>query len=311
MTAAGADGQMMPMHANERPLDALLVRRLVGGQFPALSGLPVRAVPWPGSDNVMYRLGGELVVRLPRWRPSEAAAARFEKECVWLPRLAGRLSLSIPEVVEIGEPACGYPFRWAILRWLEGEPASLSRFGDERQAAMDIAGFVGVLHGLDATDGLAPGPHNASRGAPLAQRDEATREAIGSLGPDVEPTRVVAAWEGAVSAPAWREAPRWIHGDLDARNVLVRDGRVSAVVDFGCLGVGDPACDVMAAWKLFSPKAREVFRRELDVDDATWERGRGWAISQAVIGLSYYTEDSNPVLMAEARRGLAEALADR
>jgi aminoglycoside phosphotransferase (APT) family kinase protein len=298
------------MHADERPLDVPFVRRLLAGQFPALSGLALSPVASPGSDNAMYRLGDELVVRLPRWRPSEAAGVRLEKECRWLPWLAPRLPLPIPAVVGVGEPADGYPFRWAVISWLQGEPARLEAVGDQERAAGDLARFLTCLQAVDPSGGPAPGPHNAFRGVPLAERDESTREAIRRVGPMVEEAPILAAWEDAVTAPEWNGAPRWIHGDLDPRNVLVRGGRVSAVVDFGCLGVGDPACDAMAAWKLFPAKPREVFRRELGADDATWARGRGWAISQAMSALSYYTQHTNPVLIGEARRWLAEALAD-
>ena len=298
------------MHADERPLDAAFVRRLLAGQLPALSGLPLSPVPSLGSDNAMYRLGDELLVRLPRWRPSKAAGARLEKECRWLPWLAPRLPLPIPALVGVGEPADGYPFRWAVLRWLEGEPARLERSGDQERAAADLARFLTCLQAADPTGGPAPGPHNAFRGVPLGERDRSTREAIDRVGSTAEAAPILAAWEEAVSAPEWEGAPRWIHGDLDARNLLVRDARLSAVVDFGCLGVGDPACDAMAAWKLFTAKPRELFRRELGADDATWARARGWAISQAMSALSYYTEHTNPILIAEARRWLAEALAD-
>ena len=181
------------------------------------------------------------------------------------------------------------------------------RFG---QAASDLAEFVAALQRIDATDGPRPGAHNSFRGVPLATRDEPTRAAIAPWA-----TRSTgggtAAWEAALGAPEWHRAPVWIHGDLDPRNVLVAHGRLSAVIDFGCLGVGDPACDVMVAWKLFTAHTRDVFRAALAVDDATWARARGWALSQALIALGYYTLETNRVLVLEARRWLVEVLADR
>jgi aminoglycoside phosphotransferase (APT) family kinase protein len=166
------------------------------------------------------------------------------------------------------------------------------------------------LQRVDATGGPPPGRHNAFRGVSLAARDDSTRAAIASLGETIDAGTVTAAWDAALQAPEWERPVVWIHGDLDSRNMLVERGRLTAVIDFGCLGVGDPACDVMVAWKVFSADARERFRTELSVDDATWARGRGWALSQALNALSYYTLETNPVLVVEADRWLAEVLVD-
>ena len=296
------------MHADEVETDVSLVRRLVETQFPRWAELPIESVrPW-GTDNALYRLGDDKVARLPRIR---RATTTLEKEIRWLPRLAPLLPLAIPTLLAVGQPGDGYPFPWSVYSWLEGETATVDRIADQRQAAIDLAQFVGALQRADPADGPAPGQHNASRGEPLMMRDESTRAAIAALSGRIDVEAVTAAWEAALHVPEWSGAAVWIHGDLDSRNVLVEQRRLSAVIDFGCLGVGDPACDVMVAWKLFSGEARDVFRAELAVDEATWARAHGWALSQAVMALSYYTLETNPVLVSEAQRWMFEVLAER
>ena len=221
------------------------------------------------------------------------------------------MPLAVPVPLALGEPADGYPFVWSIYTWLEGETATVERIADPDQAATDLARFVAALQRIDPTDGPPPGEHNSFRGEPLASRDESTRNAISTLSGSIDVDAVTAVWDAALGAPDWPGAPVWIHGDLDSRNLLVREGRLSAVIDFGCLGVGDPACDVMVAWKLLSTETRDIFRAELSVDEATWARGRGWALSQALGALAYYTLETNPVLVGEAHRWMAEVLADR
>ena len=198
-----------------------------------------------------------------------------------------------------------------MCRWLEGENATPERLADPGQAALDLAGFVSALQHVDTTGGPGPGRHNSFRGLPLATRDDPTRTGIASLGSAVDANAASAAWDEALAAPEWDSPPTWIHGDLDSRNMLATEGRLSAVLDFGCLGVGDPAYDVMVAWKLLAAEARGLFRSALVVDDATWARARGLTLSQALIALGYYTMETNPVLVLEARRWLAEVLADR
>jgi len=248
-----------------------------------------------------------MAVRLPRihW-----ATGQVEKEHRWLPRLATLLPLAIPVPLAKGKPAEGYPWDWSVCRWLEGENATLERIADPRRAATELAQFIAALQRIDPTDGPPPGEHNSFRGVPLTTRDESTRAAITSLAGTIDLGAVTAAWEAALRAPEWEDAPVWIHGDLDSRNLLVEQGRLSSVIDFGCLGVGDPACDVMVAWKVLSADTRDIFRAELSVDEASWARGRGWALSQALMALSYYTLETNPVLVREAHQWMAEVLAD-
>jgi aminoglycoside phosphotransferase (APT) family kinase protein len=295
------------MHADEVHTDIRLVRSLIAAQFPQWADLAIQTVPSWGTDNALYRLGDDMVVRLPRRQKN---TAQLEKERRWLPRLAPFLPLSVPVAFAVGEAAEGYPFAWSVYPWLEGQAATVERIADLGQAATDLAHFIAALRRFDPTDGPPPGAHNSFRGVPLATRDEATRNAIASLEATIDVGAVTAAWEAALRAPEWRRPPVWIHGDLDSRNLLVEQGRLSAVIDFGCLGVGDPAYDVMVAWKIFSADTRDIFRTALSVDGATWARGRGLALSQALIALSYYTLETNPVLVREAQRWLAEVLAD-
>ena len=295
------------MHVDEVDIDAPLVRRLLDAQFPEWADLPIEPVLPRGTDNALYRLGDEMVARLPR---TERTSTRLKKERRWLPRIAPLLPLAVPRPLAEGTPADDYPFAWSVYRWLNGENATPDRIADEKQLALDLAEFVAALQRIDPTPGPPPGEHNFFRGAPLASRDAATRAAIAALRTELDAPTVTAAWEDALRAPEWHSAPIWIHGDLDARNVLVKNSRLSAVVDFGGLGVGDPACDAMAAWKLFSAEARNVFRTALAIDEANCVRSKGWALSQALIALAYYTEETNAVLVGESRRWLAAVLAD-
>jgi len=290
------------MHADEVDTDEVLVRRLLAAQFPSWADLPIEGIPSAGTDNAIYRLGNDMAVRLPRihW-----AVSQVEKEHLWLPILAGQLPLAIPVPLAKGDPAEGYPWQWSVYRWLEGGNAGTDRIDDLRQAALDLAQFIAALRAIDPTGG----PHHG-RGAALETRDASTRDAIRALRGMIDCEAVTAAWEAALQAPAWDGAPVWFHGDILPRNLLVDRGRLSAVIDFGCLGVGDPACDLMIAWELFSGPSRDVFRAELAVDDATWARGRGHALSRALVFIPYYVE-TNPAGVGHARRAIDEVLADR
>jgi len=292
------------MHADEVATDAALVRRLLAAQFPDWVTLPIERVRSAGTDHAIYRLGDELAARLPR---IDRVREQVHKEHEWLPRLARHLPLAVPVPLAKGEPGEGYPWHWSVCRWLEGENATHKRLTDLGHAAIALAEFVAALQRIDPTGGPAPGVHNFFRGVPLALRDERTREAIEALHGVVDTRAATAAWEAALAAPAWRGAPVWIHGDLSAGNLLAVRGRLSAVIDFGGLAVGDPACDLIAAWSLFSGRARDVFRAALAVDDATWARGRGWALSVSLIALPYY-RNTNPAIVAEATRTIDEVL---
>jgi aminoglycoside phosphotransferase (APT) family kinase protein len=289
------------VHAGEVATDASLVRRLLAAQFPDWADLHIERVPSAGTDNAIYRLGDDMAVRLPR---IEWADGQVEREHQWLPRLAPHLPLAIPYQLAMGGPAEGYPWRWAVYRWLEGDNATHDRIADLGQAATDLAHFIAALQRIDPTDGPR---ERRSRGVPLAERDGATREAIAALHGVLDTDAATSQWEEALRAPVWPGPGVWLHGDLNEGNLLARDGRLHAVIDFGTMAVGDPACDLMVAWTLLTAETREVFRAALPLDDATWVRGRGWALSWALIVLPYYTK-TNPGLCRIAEYTIAEVL---
>jgi aminoglycoside phosphotransferase (APT) family kinase protein len=289
------------MHADEMDTDVRLVGRLLAGQFPQWAHLPLEPVPSAGTDNALYRLGDDMAVRLPR---IQWAVEDVDKEHQWLPRLAPLLPVAVPVPLGKGEPAEGYPWHWSIYPWLDGENPAVDGITDPGSLATELAQFVAALHRIDPTGGPP-----ASRGIPLADRDAPTRTAIDALQGIVDTAAATAAWDAAAQTPAWPGPPVWVHGDLSPGNLLTVDGRLSAVIDFGGLGVGDPACDLIVAWNLLPANTRNVLRAALRVDDATWERGRGWALSIALIQLPYYHR-TNPVLAASARYVISEVLAD-
>ena len=293
------------MHIDEVESDAHLVRRLLAAQFPQWAGLTIDLVHSAGTDNALYRVGDDMVVRLPR---IAAAAGQVDKEHQWLPKFAPLLTLPIPAPLAKGAPGEGYPWNWSVYRWLEGEPASIERLASPSQTANELARFIATLHRIDPAGGPPPGTHNSFRGAALAMRDTATRNAISALRGAVDVAAATSAWDAALQAPQWDDGPVWIHGDLQSGNLLAQHGQLTAVIDFGCIGVGDPACDLIVAWNLFSAESRHIFRNALQVDDATWARGRGWALSIGLIALPYYWT-TNPELARINRYAIDEVLA--
>ncbi len=293
------------MHAHEMYTDADLVRRLLGAQMPQWADLPIWPVESAGTDNAIYRLGDSMAVRMPR---IDWAVPAVAKEQRWLPYLAPQLPLPIAEPLAQGQPGAGYPWPWAIYRWLPGTSASAGVISDLEQAALDLARFIRALWRID-TQGAPHASAHALRGAALITRDAATRAAISALDGMIDTSAATAVWETALAAAEWQRAPVWFHGDVLPGNLLVDHGRLSAVIDFSGMGVGDPACDLMIAWALFSDASRAVFRTALAVDAATWMRARGHALSQALIFIPYYLH-TNPVGVARARQQLAAVLAD-
>ncbi|WP_246074515.1 aminoglycoside phosphotransferase family protein [Nonomuraea terrae] len=278
-------------------ITAALVRRLVDTQFPQWAGLPLRLVDPAGSDHVIYRLGDELSVRLPR---HAGAIGQARKELEWLPRLAPHLPLAIPVPVDVGRPAFGYPWHWAVSRWLDGEVVTVEALGGSSAAAVELAEFLTALQRFgDAPAGLA--------GRPLADRDRATRAAIARVGGVFDRAAMTQLWDTALGAPEWDRPAVWFHGDFHTGNLLTVGGRLSAVIDFGGLGAGDPACDLVIAFTLMSAGSRAVFRAALGVDEATWTRGRGWALAT---GLNAYTAyaATDARVAAQTTRQITEAL---
>jgi aminoglycoside phosphotransferase (APT) family kinase protein len=292
------------MHADEIDTDVALVRRLLAEQFPQWADLTIEPVSSYGTDHDIYRLGDHLAARLPRigWATDQAA-----KEAEWLPKLAQHLPLAVPVQLAMGDPAEGYPFEWSVYEWLPGENAN-STIDDLDQAAVDLAAFVKALRRVDTT-GAHPRPLG-SRGAPLAELDEHVRRSLAQLGDRIDGDAAVRSWEESLDASPWEDEEVWVHGDLLPGNLLVVDGRLSAVIDWGGLNVGDPACDLQPAWNAFADGCRARYRAELQVDDASWLRGRGWALFQAVMALPYYW-DTNPGMIRQATHALAQVLADR
>lgn len=286
-------------------IDAGVVRRLVAEQFPQWARLPVWSVEADGIDNRTFHLGASMSVRLPSRVES---AEQVPKEQAWLPRLGPQLPLTVPVPLAMGTPGGGYPWSWSVYRWLDGENATLDRVADPWRLARTLAAFLVALQAIDATGGPVPGRHNFFRGGPLTVHDDEMREAIGALGDRVDAAAAARVWRSALGA-TWGNPPVWVHGDFTPDNLLVKDGRLSAVIDFGCCAVGDPACDLTIAWTLLSGSSRTAFRAAVPADDAMWARARGWALWKALISLTRF-ETLDTVGAAGWRRLLEEVLED-
>ena len=292
-------------HPTRADIDADLARRLVAAQFPEWAHLSLTPVEPGGWDNRVFRLGDGMSVRLPS---AESYSAQVAKEHRWLPVLAPLLPLTIPAPLAMGAPADGYPWHWSVHRWIEGEAAAAGTIGDLTQFATALARFLAALQRVDPAGGPPPGRGNFFRGASPSVYDGETREALASLDGRIDAEAAGAVWEAAI-ASSWQGPPVWFHGDVDASNLLVTEGRLSAVIDFGISGVGDPACDLVIAWTLLSGESREAFRAGLPLDGATWARGRGWALWKALIMLVRHLRRSAPEA-ARCMRVIEEVLAD-
>lgn len=290
------------MHEHEIDIDIELVQELVSAQFPEWANLDIKPVKSSGTDNALYRLGTELCVRLPR---IALAAQGIEIEHKWLPFLAPKLSLPIPVPLAQGKPYERYLWPWSIYEWIEGENAFNKPIDDNPQAPIALAQFIHTLQQI----GPAGAPLSR-RGVPLATLDTEVHTAIKSLHGVVDTKAITAVWDECLAAPVWDKPAVWSHGDLLPGNILVRNGQVNAILDFSSVGIGDPAIDMIPAWSIFTSNTRSIFRAHLGVDDATWMRGRGWALAIAVILIPYY-QQSNPELVAVAHRIIQEILAER
>ena len=287
-------------------IDAELARRLVATQFPQWADLPVTPVADDGWDNRTFRLGSELSLRLPS---GDWYALQVDKEQAWLPRLAPHLPLPIPQPVARGEPGEGYPYPWSVYRWLEGAPASVTPVGDPVALATELASFLAALARVPAGGGPEPGPHNFFRGGPLSTYADETSAAIAALGDAVATDAVRRVFDDALAA-SWEGEAVWVHGDVAAGNLLVRDGRLAAVIDFGSSAVGDPACDIVIAWTFFTGASHNAFRSGLGVDAATWSRARGWALWKALITLVGDLERNDIAAAAATRRVIDRVVED-
>lgn len=288
------------MHDDEIDTDSDLVRRLLASQHPELAALPIERVASAGTDNAMYRLGEEFAARLPRihW-----AVENVEKERRWLPAIAPVLPLAVPLPVAAGVPEEQFPYPWNVVQWVPGELATLDRLDDPVRAAIVLAEFVRALQSIDPSGGPL---HR--RGDPVRLQDHAIRAGVAGLRGEVDGDAVLDLWERVKTAPDHDGAAVWFHGDLSYLNLLAQEGELAAVVDWGTCGVGDPAIETTIAWSHFPPHARRAYRDALDLDDATWQRGKGWVLT-GVFGIPYY-RDTNPTLVRDKVRAIEAVLAD-
>ena len=287
------------MHDDEVDTDADLVRRLLASQHPQWAELPIERVASAGTDNAMYRLGDDLAVRLPRihWAVDNVA-----KEQKWLPVLAPHLPLAVPLPVATGEPEAEFPYPWGVVQWLPGELATVDRLDDPVQAALDLAAFVRALQAVDPTGGPTH-----PRGLPVRLQAEEVQIGLEGLRGEVDGAAVADAWKRVMTAADYDGPPVWFHGDLGYLNLLAQHGRLTAVIDWGTCAVGDPSIETRVAWTL-PPDARRAFRAALDIDDATWTRGKGWILT-GVYGIPYY-RDTNPALVAGVIQAIEAVLED-
>ena len=276
------------------------VRRLIGDQFPRWAGLAVRPVAQGGWDNFTFHLGDTMVARLPS--ASEYALA-VDKEQRWLSVLAPQLPLPIPVPLAHGRPGMDYPFSWSVNPWLPGEPASAERISDPAAFALDLARFVAALRSVDTDSGPRPGKHNWFRGATLRTYEPSAERALTALDGRIDAGLAREIWTTALNA-RWDGRDVWFHGDVAPGNLLLGDGELTAVIDFGTCGVGDPSCDTAIAWTLLTADGRRAFRERLSVDDGTWARGRGWALWKTLVSAARTGAEAE-----EAHRVLGEIFA--
>ncbi|GGR14502.1 aminoglycoside phosphotransferase family protein [Deinococcus ruber] len=280
-----------------------LVRQLIAEQFPQWAALPVTPVAFGGWDNRTFHLGDELSVRLPS---APRYAVQAEKEHRWLPLLGPHLPLPIPQSLALGQPSAAFAWPWSVRRWLDGEQASVQSIRDQVAFAHALAEFLSALQRVGTHGGPAAGEHNFYRGTPPVVYDAQTRQTIRALERQIDAPAALRVWEAALDSVC-QGPPVWIHGDVAPGNLLVQEGRLSAVIDFGGCAVGDPACDLVIAWTLLSGESRRAFRAALPLDTATWARARGWALWKALITAA---DPADAAKASEARRVLLEVLSD-
>jgi len=291
----------MKMHIDEIMIDTTLVHNLIAEQFPEWAHLPLLYVVSSGTDHALYKLGDNMVIRLPR---IACAAQQIDKEFKWLPQLAPHLSVAIPKPLVKGKPTKEYPYPWLISHWLEGKNG-IEAFFDTMNAAKTMAQCIKEMRSVNTVNApLASG----YRSKPLYESDTEIRKAIAESADIIDAQAVTKAWKKALDAPMWDEIPTWTHTDLHAGNILIQEGKISAIIDFGLGGLADPACDIQVAWTLLDTESRLLFRSLMDIDDATWERSKGWAL-RFVNAIPYY-RNTNPTLVNIAIHAINEVLQD-
>ncbi len=272
------------MNTDYKPqITAVLAAKLIAEQFPEFSHLEIKSVEIDGHDNRTFRLGDTMLIRMPSMAPY---ALKVLKEQEWLPKLQPHLSIPIPSPLALGQPSDDYPWHWSVYAWRDGESANALDFADHEleQVASDLAQFLKELHKIAPSNDLLPGLHNYWRGDHVSVYDAQARSQIAKLQGVIDSQAAFALWEKAISS-RWHQSPLWVHGDLASGNILIKDGKLAAVIDFGGMGVGDPACDLVIAWTFFKEQSREIFKQEIGLDADTWNRARGWALWKATYEL--------------------------
>jgi aminoglycoside phosphotransferase (APT) family kinase protein len=290
---------MTKMHDNEQEVDTALVQSLLKEQCPQWADLELNPILSSGTDNALFRLGNKYVVRIPRieWSPGSVSSG-VNKEYLWVPQLAQHLKIPISEPVFRGKSNEAYPWPWSITKWNNGHNPDFEKENEYDKLAVDLAYFLNELHSIKLPE---VGPLSR-RGIPLKELDSETKGALKALDDDMDTKPLTLLWEKLSHTPHWDKSPVWMHGDLLPGNILIQNNRLSAVIDFADVGLGDPACDLIVAWSLLNANSRAIFRNHLvNIDEHTWQRGKGWALSIAVIILPYY-KNTNPVLTSVARR---------
>lgn len=276
-----------------------LVQQLIREQFPDFSMLTIQPVKVQGHDNRTFRLGNDMLIRLPT---EEAYALKVTKEQALLPQLAPHLTVTIPMPLKLGRPSDAYPFHFSIYQWTDGQSANQVKTDQQskQHLALGLASFLKELQSIDTTNGLPPGQHNWWRGDHVSVYDQQTRSQIAELKDSIDSHRALALWEKALSS-RWSKTPVWIHGDFASGNILIKDGKLSGIIDFGGIGIGDPACDLVILWTFLEGKSREVFRRSIGLDTDTWTRARGWALWKATFELCQRNDKNDQASMTQQR----------
>ena len=286
-------------------IDQRIATRLVSKQFPQWAHLDIRPVALGGWDNKTFHLGKDMTLRFPN---AAAYAGQVTKEQKWLPRMASSLPLQIPKALALGEPGYGYSWHWSVYNWINGDTAAASRSIDKNTLAVDLSRFLTALYKIDITDGPKAGEHNFYRGGNLLVYENETLGALKSLKSKLDANLCRRIWD-AGAGTNWNHNHVWVHGDISPGNLIIFGGRLSAVIDFGLLSVGDPSCDLAIAWTYFDRDSRKYFREGLPIDDDAWKRGRSWALWKALI-LAAEIASSNPVETALSKRVINEIIED-
>lgn len=265
-------------------IDEQLVIKLIAEQFPLWSNLSIKQVEVNGHDNKSFRLGDKMLIRLPS---AQNYATQVLKEQKYLPLLAPYLSHPIPKPIALGQSSTNYPFNWSIYNWLDGESVNNITLNDAelRQLAKDLANFLNELYKIDAKNGPPAGTHNYWRGGDLSVYDSQSKELFNNLKNIIDSTKANKIWQQALNSK-WQKEPVWIHGDFAIGNILVKNGKLAAIIDFGCSAIGDPACDLVPAWTIFDNDTRKIFRNNLNLDISAWQRAQGWALWKACFELN-------------------------